>query len=442
MPYQPGHRLPGERASKLGHLEVISSPLVKRICTNFEDANYEHEIKDTKWLQINSKESPAKIVFSVDGSIQFIEKKVPPYKALAFVKIALLRMDFNALERIDKKSPHPLAIRDLMKDSALFHATAFPLRHVSVSGETVHEAVRKIIYESVKDEGKDKSIDGAMMETLKWIAFEKWTGKPKAEIEPFGCPHCENNSATLKYDNEKGTCPKCGKEIYITDLFGLHFGITDDYAKDQVATDYMTIAETLMIFTPIRYYWENKKEVLKNCLLVKDGPLTLRATTSKLAAPIRRFFNYAKSQGFEVALLGQEKSGDFYEHLQLIGPKAPVNSLFMPNNDYIKNEIKHINSKDVYGKDTNYGAKIFLKLSDYHKMIINVPTGDERDFVLSPDIKKLIAFNKIYATLPKILSNRFEGALLPVELANGVASLSTYPSARALELFADAEKKK
>jgi len=37
--------------------------------------------------------------------------------------------------------------------------------------------------------------------------------------------------------------------------------------------------------------------------------------------------------------------------------------------------------------------------------------------------------------LPKILSNRYEGALLPIELANGIASLSTYPSAKVLELF-------
>jgi hypothetical protein len=46
------------------------------------------------------------------------------------------------------------------------------------------------------------------------------------------------------------------------------------------------------------------------------------------------------------------------------------------------------------------------------------------------------------ATLPKILSNKFEGALLPVELANKIASLSTYPSAKVLELFAEDVKGK
>lgn len=53
----------------------------------------------------------------------------------------------------------------------------------------------------------------------------------------------------------------------------------------------------------------------------------------------------------------------------------------------------------------------------------------------------LIAIDDIVATLPTIISNRFEGALLPIELANGIASLSTYPSAKALELFSEAAAK-
>ena len=74
-------------------------------------------------------------------------------------------------------------------------------------------------------------------------------------------------------------------------------------------------------------------------------------------------------------------------------------------------------------------------------MVINVPTGERGEFVENPSISNLIAINKIITTLPKILSNRYEGALLPIELANGIASLSTYPSAKILTLFAEAVKK-
>lgn len=442
MPYQRSNHLPGERASKLGHLEVIQSPLIQKLCKNFEDPKSIPFSSGATWQPLSNSAEDLKIIFSSDGSIQTIEAPQPPYKAIAFVKTALLKVDQYAISKLDKETPHPLVIRDLMKDSALFHSTAFPLRHVIIPEKTVYNAVREIIYESIKDKGLNVAIDGAMMDTLKWIAYEKWDNNSKKQLEEFGCPICHENVATLPFDQEKGSCPKCKGEIYITDMFGLHLNMHDDFAPSQVASDYMSVSETLMIFTPIRYFWDTNKDILKKCLMVKDGPLALRATLAKLAAPIRRFFRYAKDNGIEVAMIGQEKSGAFFDHLQLIGQKAPNFSIFIPDNKYIRNEIQHSNLKGIYGQDTNYGAKLFIKYNDFHKMVINIPTGERGEFVEKPAISNLIAFEKIIATLPNILSNRFEGALLPIELANGIASLSTYPSAKALELFATAVSKK
>jgi hypothetical protein len=442
MPYQQqkGNRLPGERASKLGHLEVIQSALVQKLCKDFDDPEFQVGQSQAVWQPLPIDGQELDIIFSSDGSFQVIESPQPPYKAITFVKTALLKLDQYAISKIDKDTPHPLALRDLMRDSALFHSTAFPLRHVKVEGKTIFNAVREIIFESVKDVGLNDALDGAMMETLKWIVYEKWSGTPRQELEKFGCPHCleatGKNLATLPFNQERGNCPNCLGELFITDVFGLHYSMTEDFAPNQIASDYMSVAETLMIFTPIRHFWENNKSVLNRTLMIKDGPLSLRATLSKLAEPIRNFFKHAKREGIEVAMIGQEKTGAFAEHLQIIGDHAPVGSIFIPDNEYIRNEIQHLNTTGIYGQDTNYGAKVFIKLNDYHKMIINVPTGEKGEFVLRPSIDNLIGIKKIIATLPTILSNRYEGALLPIELANGVASLSTYPSAKALELFA------
>ncbi len=441
MPYQKGSRLPAERASKLGHLEVIQCPLVKKLCQNFEDPDYVPESSGALWKDLPKGGRELKIIFSSDGSLQTIESPQPPYKAIAFVKTALLKLDQYAVSRLNKESPNPFAIRDMMERAALFHSTAFPLRHVLIPGKTIYQTVREIIYESVKDTGLNNALDGAMMETLKWIAYEKWVPEQRSGLEPFGCPHCHKNEATLPYDAETGSCPNCGGDIFITDLFGLHLSMQEDFAPNQVAFDYMSVSETLMIFSPIRYYWENNRETLRNCLMVKDGPLSLRATLAKLSAPIRRFFKFAKENGYEIAMIGQEKTGAFFEHLLLIGDSAPSRSIFIPDNSYIRNEIQHSNLIGIYGADTNYGAKLFIKLDDYHKMVINVPTGERGEFVENPSISNLIAIDNITTTLPSILSNRFEGALLPIELANGIASLSTYPSAKVLELFAEAVKK-
>jgi len=432
MPYKAGERLPAERASRLGHLDVLKSELVKKLCKSFEDTVQSPIFTTGSWRAIPSNVQPLPLVFGVDGSMQVIESETPPYKALAFVKTALLRLDQVALSSIDKESPHPLALRDILADSALYHATVFPLRHVVIPGMSVYETIRQTIFESVKD----ASLDGEPLETLKWIAYEKWDGKQK-QLPLFECPHCEKTIATLPYDAEEGNCPDCKGKLFLTDMLGFHQEMAPDSAPETVATAYMNIHETLLLFTGVRYFWERNKKVLSNCLFVKDGPLSIRAQYSKLVNPIRRFLAFSRRQGYPVHLIGQEKTGAFADHLQLIGNNAPLQSLFIPGNQYIKEQIQHRPNRGApYGKDTNYGAKVFIRISHYHQMVLNIPTGE---YVEDPTLSNLIGADRIFATLPTVLSNRFEGALLPIELAHGVASLSTYPSAQILKIFAEAK---
>lgn len=430
MPYQQGQRLPSESASRLGHLDVLKSDLVQKLCRSFESTASSPATTSIEWQAMPVADKPLPLIFGVDGSVQHIEADMPPYKALAFVKTALLRLDNIALAALDKESPNPFALRDIMADSALYHATVFPLRNVVVPGLSVYDAVRQTIFESVKD----ASLKAQPMETLKWLAYEKWDGNQKP-LPLFDCPHCEETVATLPYDAEEGYCPECRKPLFLTDMLGFHQEMAPDSAPNQVATNYMSIHETLLLFTGIRYYWENKRDVLNTCLFIKDGPLSIRAQYSKLVNPIRRFLMFAQRQKIDVNILSQEKTGYFVDHLALIGKNAPEGSFFIPSNEYIKAHIQHRSSTGAaYGRDTNYGVKMFVKMNGFCQMVLNVPTGR---FMENPVLGDLIGIERILATLPTILSNRYEGALLPIELANGVASLSTYPSAEILKVFAD-----
>ena len=432
MPYDAGQRLPAERASRLGHLEVLRSELVKKLCESFEGQTTEIAAAMPLWEPISSKEEVLPVVFGIDGSLQIIESEVPPYKALAFVKTALLRVDQYALSLIDKDTPHPFALRDILSKSAQYHATVFPLRHVSIPGMNTYDAIRQIIFESLKD----TSLEGEPMETLKWLVYEKWDGKQKS-LPLFECPHCREKVATLPYDAEQGVCPKtdCKGHLFVTDMLGFHQEMSLDSASDSVATAYMNIHETMLLFAGVRYYWEHQKQWLASCLFVKDGPLSIRAQYSKLVAPIRRFLSFAKNQGYIVNLVGQEKTGRFVEHLQLIGKQAPAGSLFIPSSTYITEQIQHrADGGAPYGLDTNYGSKVFVKVNNYHQMVLSIPTGEYKK---DPVLSDLLGIERILATLPSILSNRYEGAILPVELAHNVASLSTYPSASMLKIFAE-----
>lgn len=435
MPYTEGDRLPGERASKLGHLDVLKSPLVQELCKNFEDPSKPATEKNVAWQPLPTSGSQLSLIFAVDGSPQIIESEGRPKKALGFVKTALIMLDQPALATIDKSEPHPFAIRDILEKSQIYHATVFPLRYVAASGQIVYHAVRRIIFDSMKD----PSLEGEVMETLKWIVYQKWDDS-KRQLPDFQCPHCGSNECTLAYDSEIGTCPNCKQEIFVTDMLGFHLEMADDSAPDSVATSYMSIHETLLLFTGIRYFWQNKKDLLPACLFIKDGPLSIRAQYSKLVEPIRRFLSMARDSGTSICLLGQEKTGAFADHLQLISDDAPVGSFFVPGHAYIREEVQHrpVAGAD-YGKDTNYGAKVFVRLNERHRLVLNIPTGSH---VRDPNFSNLIGGADIFATLPSILSARYENALLPVELAHSVASLSTYPSAKVLTMFAEAVRRK
>jgi hypothetical protein len=411
MPYPAGNRLPGERASKLGHLEVLKSELVNRLCKSFEDPESTYELPNVAWETIPMSGTPLKIVFGVDGSMQPIRSETQPYKELAFVKTAILKVDSAALAKVDRENPHPFALRDIMADSASHHATVFPLKNVGVSGISSYHAIRQIIFDSIND----PSLEGEPLKTLKWLAYEKWDTQSR-ELPLFGCPHCEETVATLPYE------------------------MAEDSAPQSLAMSYMAVHETLLLFTAIRYFWQERRESLAKCLFVKDGPLSIRAQYSKLVNPIRRFLCHARDSGHPVHLIGQEKTGVFHDHLQMIGKDAPIGCLFIPDGRYISKEVYHRpDPKTPYGRDTNYGVKVFVKLDSYHQMILNIPTGKnvESPYLESPKLEDLIGAANIFATLPELLSYRHEGGLLPVELANGVASLSTYPSARILKMFAE-----
>lgn len=431
MPYKGGNRLSGERASKLGHLDVINSKLVNQLIKQFEDKLPEEVDTAAIWEKIDYEPEQLKLIFAVDGSKQTVCSDTPPYKELSFIKTALLRLDQQALAKLDQDAPHPMALRDIMSDSAIYHATVLPLKGLSIKGMNNYDAVREIIYDSLRDH----SLSAEPFKTLKWLAYEKWTDTPK--LSPgFNCPHCDKEIHGLAYDSDEGTCEHCGKHLYLSDMIGFHLEMGDDSAPDSVATAYMLIHETLLLFTGIRIFWEAKKyHILNNALFIKDGPLTLRSQYSKLVIPIRNFFEFTKEKGINVHVIGQEKTGTFVDHLEIIARKAPTKTTFLPNNEYIRKEIQHRPERtEPYGFRTNYGNKLFVIIDKYHHLVISVPTGSYKD---NSSLSDLIGIRKILSTLPNILSHRHECALVPVELANGVASLSSYPSAAILKMFAE-----
>lgn len=430
MPYQPGKRLPGEVGSKIGHIEVLKSELVKRLMNSFQI--HQPPVSSSK-LTIQSykpTQKPLSIIFGIDGSLQILDSGISPQKKVAFVKTALLRLDQYAMAKIDNNSPHPFALRDMLADSAVYHATVFPLKNIIIPGSNTYDGMRKIIFDSFQD----KSLNAEPYETLKWILYEKWSGKSKS-LHDIHCPHCEQYKVLFAHDGDFGKCKNCNGDVYLTDVLGFHIDMDPDFAPDTVVTAYMNMHELMLLFTGIRIYWQTDKKTLPECLFVKDGPLYLRYHYKVLLKPIRRFFQHAIDNNIPIHLISQEKTGRFVDHLEIIDRKMKAGDIFIPNEDYLFKEIlQRRKSIKPYGEDSNLGSKLFVKLNNYHKMVLNIPV-----WKMNPQVADLMGFDRIMATLPEILSCRHEGALLPIELAHGIASLSTYPSAKILKIFSQAQ---
>ncbi|MBI3607239.1 MAG: hypothetical protein HY207_04655 [Nitrospirae bacterium] len=187
-----------------------------------------------------------------------------------------------------------------------------------------------------------------------------------------------------------------------------------------------------------------RTQVFSDTLFIKDGPLTLRGQYSKLVPSIRAFLQHAKEQNRPIHIIGQEKSGAFFDHLASIVRFTPphargerITSAVL-SHDYVRREVyRSPDLSNPYGSRTNWGEKVYLKMDPGTYMVLNVPTGNYDPEGTFPAARDLIGFPRILATLPSLVSHKFEGALFPVELANGIASMSSYPSAKILQRFVE-----
>lgn len=446
MPYSQGTRLPGESASKLGHLAVIQSEWVKSLVQEFEcSTKTTTDPSKTLWTPFDPTGiEPLRNVWAVDGSSATIVTQDNPPKEVAFVKTALMTVDRTRLDAIDKEHPHPLLLQDVLTGSAIFHATVFPLKNIRTALGTNYDAVRHIVRDSMKvDE------NGAFYETLKWIVYQKW--RPSSNSSPaFKCPHCGHDHPGLSFDADECKCPNCCGTVFLPDMIGFHLDMDEDSAPDSVSNAYMLVMELLMLFTAIRLLWSHTdRQVFSDTLFIKDGPLMLRGQYSKLVPSIRAFLQYAKEQSRPIHIVGQEKSGAFFDHLSSIVRFTPphargekITSAVL-SHDYVRREVyRSPDLSNPYGSRTNWGEKLYLKMDPGTYMVLNVPTGDYNSAGTFPTASDLIGLPRILATLPSLVSHKFEGALFPIELANGIASMSSYPSARILQRFTEERVKR
>ncbi|HEY7118993.1 MAG TPA: hypothetical protein VH475_20550 [Tepidisphaeraceae bacterium] len=436
-------------ASKIGHLDVVNSQWVRDLVQQFERApGVANAVDSTPWRSFDpTATEPLNVVWAADGSFVPVTSQDSPPREVAFVKAALLTIDRARLGRIDPQHPHPILLQDIMRTCGVQHATAFPLRNIGTTLGSNYDAVRHIAHESIL-----RDQHGAFHATLKWLCYREWSGHPTAS-PAFQCPHLTgvdgepHDVPGLPPSVDGGGCPVCRRPVFLTDVFGLHMEMGEDQAPASIASAYMAIMEHLMILTAVRLSWQHTDpQFVTNALFIKDGPLTLRGQYSKLVDPIREFLQHAKQVGRPVHIIGQEKSGAFFDHLAAIARHAPPHAAgeqptyHVLSHDYVRREVQRApNLANPYGFKTNWGEKVYVKLEPSTDLVLSVPTGAYHSDASFPSAGDLIGLPRILASLPGLISRKYGGGLYPVELADGIASLSSYPSAEILRRFASGD---
>ena len=203
----------------------------------------------------------------------------------------------------------------------------------------------------------------------------------------------------------------------------------------------MLIHEVLMLMTMVRHMWKTNRELFANTLFIKDGPLYFRGEQQKIAVRIRKFFAYAIEKKVTIYYVGQEKTGNFVDHLNMLAKvvekqgKSLDGRYKLPTQEYIQKIIlkRPLNQKDKWGKNSHYGGRALIYYNNYQKLVLDIPTGE---FVENPTKEALMGFDRIVYTLKRLLSFQYDNALTPLVIANFISSLSNYPSKHILAMFA------
>ena len=422
---------PLEQASKIGHLKMAKSDLIRRVIEDFEDVSPSVEaplVTPTGNVDV-SEGWRARLVITVDGGQAVVPNPVRREKTMAFVQVAacMLRMDDLRYMR-EHPFMDPREVKKMIEDKVWYNPAAIPLAGVHLPGLTVQQTIRHTTDRTLSETG--------LYETLKFLVYREW--EEEWTVGPEGRPHMAcvgcGEEIYLPRHQISFRCTHCGHRHTLSDYLAIGTSGPEDWSREDAANALRDALETLTLFHFIRRYYR-EDEVMAETLFVKDGPLLLRAALSRLVEPIRDFITFMKGEGHPLRLVGVEKTGDFAGFLEEYRISIPEpGDFFLPPIKFVVEEISGTVMAPGYRNRVSYGAKVGVRIGPDHLLALNVPTGA---FLTEPGPNDLIGFQEAVRTLAELASYRYPNALIPLVLANSAASIARRPSGNILSTFAD-----
>jgi len=430
-------RKPFERASKIAHTHILNSPDVQTFIASCVLPS-PPAAEDLAALQKPVPQSKQVIrhVIAVDGGMTEVSvRKEFPSASITFMTFGPLTLsldDLSALDATQFIAPEDMArLKNLER-----YSLSIPTHAILAGGaKTFSQGVRATIHNFLTNPKRPE-----LLEALRWLLFRSWL--PPEERHVWQVPRCPSPACVdpgMSFSEDEPSekpCPTCGQPVYLSDGLRLYERIDNEQGAGGIMAYLLTTLEQLVIVHIIRTLLTLKPSVLREILLIKDGPLAFFGNVAPLRKPMHELMSWlsTKHQGSPlICLIGLEKSGAFVEHAALIEAALKPDHYLLLNNEYI---YKYIVPGDAagqpFGKNTYYGAKVIYKSGAGHVFVATIPTAT---FSSKPAFEQLCNAAEVLRVTGALRCSMYDNALIPIVLANKLVSLADVPSSEILKRF-------
>lgn len=456
MPYS------GEFANKASHFDIVNNPDVANFLTACDYLTVPSDEEGKKiaerFLKIPPLENirmPNSII-AYDGSRHesSIDDRLPSTK-VGYIKVSsvLIKLEeFNALKV--GRYVDPFKVAKLQENTTSLTITV-PSANIRWQGkETVRDGFRAAIDQYFYGKNTRFKADDprtSLRTTLFHLAHRRpgnmGTISPNS-LKINKCPACEKGPFEIEDKEEQQFCPHCGAEIYPTDCLRLWEEVFDYQSNTTAITRLMLVVEHLLPMHYIRYITENDAlDTLSETAFIIDGPLSIFGPSAWLHLAIMRYLSMINTRLKakklkKLLLMGLQKTGQVYDHVQLIDRYIEPDRIFPITDEY---RYKYIfagrtPSSNGFGYETYYGQDFIYKTSSGRTFILGLPYP----FATKTDVNFIQAKVNVrhYKELPRALAlinhfetDLYENAVVPIALANKYTAISLVPGGRVLDIL-------
>lgn len=321
-----------------------------------------------------------KRVIAIDGSTVTTPIRFGlPSADASLLKVSIVLIDVQRLNSVVPGAiPSPALFRDMESaetiDKPIPGANVIDRLGLNKSpAEFFRQTVHRILDHKLDQVGE------SLGETLKVLMTGHDVGLTKCPVED-----CDER---LHPGNGEYTCA-CPKRERLFESDALRFveRFNPAGSNGEAHGEVRHLVEVLSLLNILRFFANEQRIMhLRDIVFVLDGPLAMFGHAAWLAPAIRRELarinQLCREKGFDLALFGFEKSGQFVEHFEGLdfcetnGPRRKLASktVLAPDAAYINARItfRPLDAKP-HGKDTYFGRKILYKTKTNDHAVITM----------------------------------------------------------------------